>query len=202
MLLKIANRTHAHRAHRQSGMTMIELAVVMMILAVLAFGAFRLFKGGTKSARAQSLMMSFDQVGGALERFQAETGCYPNRLDPLWDRTLAIAANNFCGLDLRPNWKEPYMKEQPMDAAGNMMLDAVQSGATLQITRAAGGLGTMWVLTATNIPNNIAQIAGNSCNSTDPTTVIPVAWTNNLKCVGVANGAELTNVVFRFSSNI
>ncbi len=199
MMIDLSRRA-SHRG--QAGMTMIELAVVMLILGILAFGAFRLFKGGTKSARAQTLMMTFDQVGGALDRFQAQTGCYPNRLDVLWDRTLAIAANNFCGLDLRPNWTEPFMKEQPMGAANAMALDSVQSGSTLQITRAAGGIGTMWLLTAANIPNNIAQIAVNTCNGTDPTTVLPVAWTANLKCLGVANGAELTNVVYRFSSNL
>jgi len=200
MLIPIAN--HIHRSRRQSGMTMIEVAVVMLILGILAFGAFRLFKSGTKSARAQALTMTFDQVGGALERFQAQTGCYPNRLDVLWDRALAVAANNFCGLDLRPNWNEPFMKEQPMTAANDMMLDSVQSGATLQVTRAAGGIGTMWLLTAANIPNNIALLAVNACNSTDPTTAIPAAWAANLKCTGVANGAELTNVVYRFSSNL
>lgn len=189
---------------RQSGFTMIEMAVVLIILAILSFGAQRLFKGGTISARANTLMTTFDQVGGALDRFAAETGCYPNRLDALWDRTLAVAANNFCGLDLRPNWREPYMKEQPMNAANPpaMLLDAIQSGATLQVTRAAGGIGTMWLLTATSIPNNVAQIVVNTCNGTAPDTVIAAAWAANLKCIGAANGAELTNVSYRFSSNL
>lgn len=186
----------------QAGFTLIELAVTVLIISVLGALLFGKFSGSTVSARATGLVTTLQITAAAMDRYKAELGCYPNRFDALWDRTKAAAPDTFCGLDHRPGWMEEFMKPQQVtaDAPGNLMLlDDVQRGVTLAIARQAGGLGTRWVLTANNVPNDIARLAVAKCNGTDPNAAIPVAFNGNLKCIGLANGAELTNVTMKYS---
>lgn len=187
---------------RQSGVTLIELTVVVIIISILSFGLYKIFGGATEGSRARSLNLVMSQTAGALDRFKADTGCYPNRMDALWDRTIPTAANTFCGLDLRNAWREEYMKPQTTNAANNIMLDNVQQGAVLSIARQAGGNGQMWLLTAANVPNPIAQLAVSECNGTAANAAIPVAWAANLKCIGAANGAEQTDITLRFAQTL
>jgi len=193
---------HPMNRNQSAGFTLIELAVSVLIITVLGAVLYGKFSGSTVSAKATSLVTNMRGTAGSLDRYKAELGCYPNRFDALWDRTKATAADTFCGLDHRPGWMEEFMKPQQVsaDAPNNtMLLDDVQRGATLAIARQAGGLGTRWVLTAANVPNDIATLAVAKCNATDPSAAMPVAFDGNLKCIGAANGAELTNVTMKFS---
>ncbi len=186
----------------QAGFTLIETMVVVVILGILSAVLLNKFMGSTVSTRATGLVTTMQLTAGSLDRYKAELGCYPNRFDALWDRTKASAADTFCGLDHRPGWMEAFMKPQQVsaDAPNNtMLLDDVQRGVTLAIARQAGGLGTRWVLTAANVPNDIATLAIAKCNATDPNAAMPVAFNANLKCIGTANGAELTNVTMMFT---
>lgn len=199
---------HTLKHHRnsaipaQAGFTLIELAVTVLIITVLGAILFGKFSGSTVSARATGLITTMQTTAASLDRYKAELGCYPNRFDALWDRTKANAADNFCGMDHRPGWMEEFMKPQQVDADNPnnlMLLDDVQRGASLAIVRQNGGMGRRWILTAANIPNDIATIAIAKCNGTDPQNAIPQAFDGNTKCIGLANGAELTNIGLKFA---
>jgi len=188
----------------QAGFTLIELAVVVLIITVLGAILFGKFSGSTVSARATGINTTMQTTAAAFDRYKAELGCYPNRFDALWDGTKANAADTFCGLDHRPNWQEAFMKPQQVnaDAPNNLLLlDDVQSGVTMAIARQAGGMGTQWVLTAANVPNDIARVTISKCNGTAAGAAIPVTFIGNpnLKCIGVANGAELTDISLKFA---
>ncbi len=68
---------------RQAGVTLIELTVVVIIISILSFGLYKVFGGATEGSRARSLNLVMSQTAGALDRFKADTGCYPNRMDAL-----------------------------------------------------------------------------------------------------------------------
>ncbi len=188
----------------QTGFSLIELMVVVVVIGILAAVLLNKFAGSTVPTKATGLVTTMQLTAGALDRYKAELGCYPNRFDALWDRTKANAADNFCGIDHRPGWMSEAMKPQPVnaDAPNNLMLlDDVQQGVTLAIARQNGGMGRQWLLTAANVPNDIARLAVAKCNATDPNNANPVTFigNNNIKCIGVANGAELTNVTLKFA---
>ncbi len=194
-----------HRNHAvltQAGFTLIELAVTVLIITVLGAILFGKFSGSTVSARATGLITTMQTTAASLDRYKAELGCYPNRFDALWDRTKANVPDNFCGMDHRPGWMEEFMKPQQVNADNPnnlMIIDDVQRGATLAIARQNGGMGRRWVLTAANIPNDIATIAVAKCNGTDPQNAIPQAFDGNLKCIGAANGQEMTDITMKFA---
>jgi general secretion pathway protein G len=97
---------------RQSGFTLLELLVVMVIIGLLVGYVgpkyfAQLGKSEIKAARAQ-----INSIRKALDIYRLDTGHYPTQESGL--SALSIAPNN------EPNWKGPYLeKDLPIDPWGH-----------------------------------------------------------------------------------
>ena len=104
-------RQAATRRHRQSGFTLLELLVVMVIIGLLAgFVGPRFFaqigKSEVKTARAQ-----IDALGKALDQYRLDVGRYPSSEEGL------AALNERPGSENK--WSGPYLKKGvPLDPWG------------------------------------------------------------------------------------
>ena len=104
--------SHVHRSRRQSGFTLLELLVVMVIIGLLAgFVAPRYFaqvgKSQVKAARAQ-----IDALDKALEQYRIDVGHLPTTEQGLAALNAAPAGEQ--------NWAGPYLKKEvPLDPWGN-----------------------------------------------------------------------------------
>lgn len=102
----------SYRAVKQSGFTLLELLVVMVIIGLLAgYVGPKYFaqigKSEIKTARAQ-----LDSFGKALDQYRLDTGYYPSTEQGL-AALMARPAND-------PKWAGPYLtKAVPLDPWGN-----------------------------------------------------------------------------------
>lgn len=97
---------------RQSGFTLVEMLLVLVILAVLAAIVIPKFSGRTQQAKITAAQSQISSIETALDAFEVDNGFYPtggNGLAALVDQP----AN-------APSWKGPYLKKGvPMDPWGN-----------------------------------------------------------------------------------
>jgi len=99
------------RRERQSGFTMIELLVVMVILGMLAALVAPNFFQNVGKARAKTARVQIANLSTALDALALDTGRYPNSsegIDALLDPP--------SGMDM---WDGPYIKKLPRDPWGN-----------------------------------------------------------------------------------
>ena len=95
------------RKDRESGFTMIELLVVMVILGLLAaLVAPNVFRFGAKG-RISAAKSQIASLTTALDAMALDTGRYPNAQEGL--RSLLDAPS---GMDM---WDGPYLKKMPKD---------------------------------------------------------------------------------------
>ncbi len=99
---------HDHdRRRRQSGFTMIELLVVMVILGLLAaLVAPNFFRQGAK-ARVKTAKLQIANIATALDAMALDTGRYPSEQEGL--NALLTAPS---GMEM---WDGPYLKKMPKD---------------------------------------------------------------------------------------
>ncbi|BCG03171.1 type II secretion system protein GspG (plasmid) [Paraburkholderia sp. PGU19] len=95
--------THARQAARETGFTLLELLVVMVIIGLLAgLVAPRYFeqigKSNTKIARAQ-----IESLGKALDQFRLDVGAYPTTEQGL--QALMTKPQD------APHWSGPYLQK-------------------------------------------------------------------------------------------
>ena len=102
------NNQEHDRRRRQSGFTMIELLVVMVILGLLAaLVAPNFLRQGTV-ARIKTTRLQIANIATALDAMALDTGRYPSAQEGL--RALLDAPQ---GMDM---WDGPYLKKLPKDA--------------------------------------------------------------------------------------
>lgn len=170
-------------AHKQKGFTLMELAVVLGIIAVLASVIIGSFSGD--SSKATKLLADMTTIGNSVNRAKMELGGIPSRLSVLWTRTDAVAGNMFNGIAATTTWGGPYIERQPVDASNNITVSTVADAATISINReaasAANGGNYTWVyfLRASNVPNPIITEYIKKCAGTDAVATVTFA---NGKC--------------------
>lgn len=105
--------TPALRRHpAQSGFTLVELLLVLVILATLAALVLPKFTGRTEQARTTAAQTQISTFGTALDAFEIDTGSYPYGGDGL--AMLVIPPSDLSG------WRGPYLKSDiPPDPWGS-----------------------------------------------------------------------------------
>lgn len=168
---------------KQKGFTLMELAVVLGIIAVLASVIVGSFSGD--SSKATKLLADMTAIGDSVNRAKMELGGIPSRLSVLWTRADATAGNMYNGLAATTTWGGPYIERQPVDASNNITVRTVADAATISINReaasAANGGNYTWVyfLRASNIPNPVITEYIKRCAGTDAVATVTFA---NGKC--------------------
>jgi general secretion pathway protein G len=154
---------------KQRGFTLIEVIVVLAILTLLAILLAMPFDNSR--SRAQVMLGLGKQMADANIRLKADTGCYVNKPSALFDATAAaLPANNYCNRAFGNNWSQNYLTTHPLDAAGDIKVEKISSGATAGFGREAAGAGQRYFVTFNSIPLDIAKQALLECNQDDATT--------------------------------
>ena len=76
--------------NRQSGFTLIEVLVVVIIVAILAAVAFPIYQSYVKSAYASDAQATIGAIMNASKMYYQDNGTYPNEVDELEPKYLQI----------------------------------------------------------------------------------------------------------------
>ena len=95
------------KRRRQSGFTMIELLVVMVILGLLAALVAPNFFGQAEKARVKTARLQISSLSTALDAMALDTGRYPSEQEGLGALLTAPS-----GMEM---WDGPYLKKMPKD---------------------------------------------------------------------------------------
>ena len=106
----LTNRT---RPARERGMTLIEILVVLVLLAVIMSVVAGNYLGRGEKAKADAAKIEIGQISQTLDLYKLETGRYPTTQEGL--QALIAAPSGVS------NWNGPYWKKQsvPKDPWGN-----------------------------------------------------------------------------------
>ena len=99
---------------RQSGFTLIEVMVVLVIIAVLTGLVAQNFIGRDQDAMRQGAQADFSTLENALQMYRLDNSHYPSTeqgLDALMSRP--------SGSPEPRNWRGPYVRSAPVDPWGN-----------------------------------------------------------------------------------
>ena len=136
------------RCGLRSGFTLIEVMVVLVIVAILALIIIPQILGATRRSNEAALRGDLRNFRMAIERFQADCGGYPPRLDDIlaWSGSHISASVDGAGHDLDlDSYRGPYLR------TGDMLLpydpitdrrDWRYSSATGEVHSSADATGT------------------------------------------------------------
>lgn len=182
------------RLKNQSGFTLVELLVALVILTILAVTVTGAFDGSR--SRAQAMVNAMAEIGNANIRLKNDTGCYTNRPDALYNQAVGVLpASNYCNRDFTSTWNGPYLSKFTATEAGSARLDKVSANVEVALVQEAGGMGRRYLTRATNLPNDVVKQALQECNN-DVTESGDSAYFDNHKCRGQTDGATDGNGVF------
>jgi general secretion pathway protein G len=101
------------RRARERGMTLIEILVVLVLLAVIMSVVAGNYLGRGEKAKADAAKIEIGQIGQTLDLYKLEVGRYPTTQEGL--QALISAPSGVS------NWNGPYWKKQsvPKDPWGN-----------------------------------------------------------------------------------
>jgi prepilin-type N-terminal cleavage/methylation domain-containing protein len=179
---------------KQSGFTLVEIIVVLAIIGIFSAVLFKSFSGD--SSKVTALQVKSNEIRDAVLLYNTKTGCMPNRLDVLFNKSLAIAANNFCGQDTTANYgTSDYIAPlQPSTPGASVNgLDMGQtglSGSYISIGKDVGGINDYGLKIAGLSAESQTGLMG-LCNGVDYSTgaTMPTgAAIATNRCV--ANGAS------------
>lgn len=177
----------ASRTSTQAGFTLVEILVALALITLLAVGISLTFDGSR--SRAQALLTTMTELSSANIRLKNDTGCYAAEPSLLFNRDRAsVTASNFCGKNLIATWNGPYVA--PFTLSGQSVnLDRVADGVVVDFARMTGVPGGAWgatgkkyVVSATNLPDDVVRQALMECNGADS----DAADYTGRKCIGNA----------------
>ncbi|MHB1641172.1 MAG: type II secretion system protein [Acidithiobacillus sp.] len=155
----------------ETGFTLTELIIVIVILGVLA--AITLNHFDTSSAKGKALFLAMTSAAHSAEDFNASLGTHPTVYAALWNPKFGKSQNyNALHLDLANTWDGPYAKPGNTGPDGNLHLNSIASGITIAFQSMAPnnngsssvGLEYQFAVVATGVPKAIANAAVNACD--------------------------------------
>ena len=118
------------KTHRQSGMTLIEILVVLVLIGIVLGIVGGNFIGRGEKAKGDAAKIEIGQIGQALDLYKLEIGRYPTTQDGLQALIQAPSGAS--------NWNGPYWKKStmPKDPWGNdyKYTSPAQSGGPYEIS--------------------------------------------------------------------
>jgi prepilin-type N-terminal cleavage/methylation domain-containing protein len=155
-------------SRRMRGFSALEMIAVLAAMAVIS--GIAVFSYDQSHSRAVALAGAMNDYANALRMARMDMSCYPTRLDVLFDRSKAVAANAFCGLDLSSQWRQRYAQPAPVDASGNVLLSSIGAQVRLTIASSQDAAGTHWQIVASQVPNEVVTRTLEVCNGAGQTT--------------------------------
>jgi general secretion pathway protein G len=103
----------ARRSPRESGMTLIEILVVLVLIGIVLGIVGGNFIGRGEKAKSDAAKIEIGQIGQALDLYKLEVGRYPTTQEGLQALVAAPSGTS--------NWNGPYWKKAaiPKDPWGN-----------------------------------------------------------------------------------
>ncbi len=99
----------------QSGFTLIEIMIVVIIIASLAAIVMPRLSGRSEQAKAVVAQTDINSsISLALKLYQLDNGKFPTT-----EQGLAALISKPSSAPVPPNWKEPYLDKKPVDPWGN-----------------------------------------------------------------------------------
>ncbi len=186
------NQIKGYNGKHQAGFTLVELLVVIAIIGVLA-GLSLLSFNGDKS-KATELYAKMEQFGSAMMRVKMDVGCFPLVTGVLVQQSLATAANSSCAVDMQANWRGPYVKGIPVNAANNLLMSEIGDTAALSVARGSNINGSgntrQWYLAVSGVPTSVADQFMVLCNN-GYTTSAKTTYKRGACVLGAANAVTV-----------
>ena len=103
------------RTHRQHGMTLIEIMMVVVIIGILVAVIVPNVIGYDDDARAAAGQLEIRSIGNALDMYRLHNGQYPST-----DQGLEALVSKPSGFPEPRNWgPDPYLRKYPQDQWDN-----------------------------------------------------------------------------------
>ena len=106
----------------ESGMTLIELTIVMVIIGLLAALVIPQFRGVVDDAKVKSAQTEIQTFETALQRYSIDVGDYPSTeqgLNALWDASSLTSVNWRGPYIAKPKFRDPWGREYVYRYPGN-----------------------------------------------------------------------------------
>ena len=114
--------------HRQTGMTLIEIMMVVVIIGILVAVIVPNVIGYDDDARIAAQRMEIRTIGNALDMYRLDNGQYPST-----DQGLEALVSKPSGFPEPRNWgPDPYLRKYPMDQWDNEYV-YINEGRTYQL---------------------------------------------------------------------
>ncbi len=190
------------RAHH--GFSLVEIIIAVAIVAIVT-AAVMTALSGSEASKSAAVMSKLEEVANAVALYQRNTGCVPNTVSVLFDKSLATAANNFCGVSTSASYgNQDYISAMPPDSAGTGVLLTqlgLASGDLLIRQNLSGTTPNNYALEVYNLGDALYPVLG-LCNGVDYTGVaissLPSDFTNGVVCVYVSADNSLGMLISRY----
>jgi len=184
---------------QQGGFTLIELAVVIVLLITLAsVGGIFSFSGD--KSKASNLLQTGRLYADAILRYKNDTGVTPKRLKSLFLKASNATADTVEAVAATATWRGPYVNGFKQDANGDVAADFLSSGSVITLTQPAAanlpaGMNQGLQLNFSNLADTVVKEAVANCNNTDIATALPTTFTAGNKCAGKLAAAGVAGSV-------
>jgi prepilin-type N-terminal cleavage/methylation domain-containing protein len=174
------------RQMKQAGFSLLELLIAVIIIGIIASAVLPALN--TTNTKVNTLNSSLGTIHMGLARFSADTGCYPVKIQALFDKTQATGAATdvgFCTASVATAVQDQYIEPLAYDTTNNAIL-LPKIGASVQVKTGYDGTGTVkiWSLDVAGLTDDLIGPAVNSCNGVVDSGATPAsAWANTVKCI-------------------
>ena len=186
-----------------AGFSLVELIIAVAIIGIITAAAMSAFSGSEETKTA-AVISKMEEIANAIAMYQKNTGCVPNNVSVLFNKSMATAANNFCGVDSTASFgNQDYLAAMPGDGGiGVLLTQAGVSGGDLVIRQnLSGTTPNNYALEVYGLGDAINSVLG-KCNGVDytgvPVSSLPNDFTNGNACVYVTAGNSVGMLISRY----